>query len=224
MIHDTSKLTHEHFLSLTTGTFRSRFYACLDLIGVKEVVLRASVGIDPTLLPEVAPNQPLTPFINVKEFQPGDFYQPFVRELLCEPRLADGFKLFQDQRLRDRLVDPAADHSVVAYCGGKAVFDIIWRQAICPLVHVVGRTYDVTPSGSFERHGDPLTVDVPDRERPTSADENIESFEMPVLLAIDYWQKRLPEEFHNQLLMRSMTHKDDCFTKKYVDRYPGHWR
>jgi len=206
----------EQLQAISVGTFRSRFSACMNVLGLQEILLRASIGIDPSLLQATASVLPLVPLINI-----DGWYQPFVREIICVPPLDPQSAFLHEQQFRDRLLDPVSAVAVRAVCGHKAVIDITWRTDNLPQVCVSGRAFEVTPSSDFTSGGIPFTLGVGDPESLAACDDPPWDFELAVRLARHHWRKRLPEECHNRLLLHAALFSDDPYLLPYLRHFPS---
>ena len=195
-----------------TGTFRERFFNCMKILGIDEIRILASVGIDPTLLSRRTAAQPLVPLIHVQ-----GWHQPFVRDIVVTPPLPQSSKFFEPQDLRDSLVDPGSALPVRQACGNKADFEIVWSHTMAPDVEVAGRTFESTPLSGFNSGGSPFSVRLPDTlstggpQKPTSC-----SFEFGYRLSKYHFHSKLPEICHNYAFMESFgVNMDDSFLKRY---------
>lgn len=199
-----------------TGTFRERFYNCIKILGIQEVRFLASVGIDPAVLPQRAGSQPLVPLIHI-----AGWHQPFVRDMVVTPCLPPWSQFFDPQDLRDALVDPGSALAARQACGHKAVFEIVWSQALRPDVLVRGHAFDSTPLAGFDSGGSGFSVQIPDGQGSLSAQGAVGfDFEFGYRLAKDHFRAKLPIECHQYAVMETFgPHQDNAFLKMYCGAF-----
>jgi hypothetical protein len=216
-----------HIKAISTGSFRTRVAACMRLIGINEILLKASVGIAIESLPTATAGLPLVPLITV-----APWYQPFVRDIIVTPQLHPESKFLHDQQLRAQLMEPAFAPQVQTRCRAKGIFDIAWRTERLPNVWVSGRSFDSTPLSDFSSGGTTFVEDVGELSDTTVMTPLTPSvyewdYELAVRLAVDHWRTPLPEECHNVLMMRAMessTLTPDRQAQEYMERFPGAWK